>query len=53
MKPHTITAGPPVVCNPSENRIAYPLRDAHQTKVKHGRDTGEDADDGKRDTEVL
>jgi len=34
-QPHTITAGPPVVCDPSEKSMAsYPLRDAHQTEEK-------------------
>lgn len=54
IQPHTMTAGPPVVCSPSEKRItSNPLRDAHQTEEKQGGDTSDDADDGERDTKVL
>jgi len=34
-QPHTMTAGPPVVCDPSDKKItSYPLRNAHQTEEK-------------------
>lgn len=56
IQPQIITAGPPVVFEPSKKRTpAHPLpvRGAHQTEEKQRGDTGDDADDRERDSKVL
>jgi len=53
-QPHTITAGPPVVCKKSErSTTSHTQRRAHQTEEKQGANTSDDADDGERYTKVL
>jgi hypothetical protein len=53
-QPQTITAGPPVVYNPSGDGDKKPIVEVtHQTKMEHGCDTRDDTDDRERDTEIL
>ena len=54
IQPQTITAGPPVVYSASGNDdMNAHSRSTHQTKMEHGCDTRDNADDRERDTKIL
>jgi len=54
IQPHTMTAGPPLICDLSEKRsTTYSPVDAYHAQGKQEGDTPSDTDDRERDTKVL
>lgn len=53
-QPHTMTAGPPLICGPSKKGFtAYSLVGTYHAQGKQEGDTPSDTNDRERDTKVL